>query len=225
MPETESVEVRVPMDSVQADAAQDQQGKELSELMNDQKENSQEEPGWLKGRINAAVSKAVSEAEARIRAEYEQRYAPMQEQMLETQAQKLVADGTIKDLEMAREYLRFKNGNQTAPAPEKPETQEEDPKISARADLLARQASKIVNQRGVDVMDMYNKDPEIQRRINSGEWDFYDVLDSVSDSRRAPAPVRSSNNGGHREVSIRDMTDAQWKELNKAIDKGVKFRA
>ena len=59
--------------SVQDDAAQAQQEntQPLSEFMNEQKKQAQpeapapKEPGWIKQRVNAAVDKAVAEAEAR----------------------------------------------------------------------------------------------------------------------------------------------------------------
>ena len=227
MDEMNTVVDGVPMDSVQDDAAQDQQGNELSEIV-EQQQAPEKEPGGLRGRINDAVSKAVKESEARIRAEYEQQYAPMREQLLDQQAKQLVADGAIKDLEMAREYLRMKGGSAAPAQSVKPDPQPaaEDPTISARADVLAKQAQKILSKTGVNVMDLYNGDQNIQQKINSGEWDFYDVLEEAGPSRHPPTPVRSSNgNLGAGQVSIRAMTDKQWKALNDAIDKGKAFRA
>ena len=68
-------------------------------------EQKAKEPGWLKGRLDAAVSKAVRESENRIRGEYEARISRMQEAIWDRDAQDLVDSGEFKTLERAKEEI------------------------------------------------------------------------------------------------------------------------
>ena len=236
-------------ESVQDDAAQ-AQGEALSAIMTDESAQQQtqaddntpptKEPGWIKGRINKAVEKAVAEAEARVRAEYEQMLAPIRESVLERQAQELVASGEFKTLAIAKEYLSLKGG-MPAQATEQTEEQHteqnrdqngrfasrakqgEDPELNARADILARQARKIKTNRGLDVMEAFNADPDIKQKVLSGEWDFYDVADSMGNQRTVSAPARSANGGGVSGVSIKNMSAEQFRKLNENLASGRRY--
>lgn len=237
-------------ESVQDDAAQ-AQGEALSAIMTDEAAQQQtqtddntppaKEPGWIKGRINKAVEKAVAEAEARVRAEYEQMLAPIRESVLERQAQELVASGEFKTLAIAKEYLSLKGG-MPAQATEQTEEQHteqnrdqngrfasrakqgEDPELNARADILARQARKIKTNRGLDVMEAFNADPDIKQKVLSGEWDFYDVADSMMGNQRTvSAPARSANGGGVSGVSIKNMSAEQFRKLNENLASGRRY--
>ena len=234
-------------ESVQDDAAQ-AQGEALSAMMTESAQQTPaddntppaKEPGWIKGRINKAVEKAVAEAEARVRAEYEQMLAPIRESVLERQAQELVASGEFKTLAIAKEYLSLKGG-MPAQATEQTEEQHteqnrdqngrfasrakqgEDPELNARADILARQARKIKTNRGLDVMEAFNADPDIKQKVLSGEWDFYDVADSMGNQRTVSAPARSANGGGVSGVSIKNMSAEQFRKLNENLASGRRY--
>lgn len=235
--------------SVQDDAAQAQQEntQPLSEFMNEQKAQPQpeapapKEPGWIKQRVSAAVDKAVAEAEARVAARYEAMLAPMRESLMDREAQELFNSGEFKTLERAKEYVRLKNGvpvTQEASEPQKsaPERdaqgrfvkqeQPEDPVTQAKADLLAKQAQKIMNTQGVDVMAAFQNDPNVQAKVLSGEWDFYDVAQELTGraGRRAPTPVYSPNSAGNPAgLSVANMSDEQFDRLNQSLASGRRY--
>lgn len=237
--------------SVQDDAAQAQQEntQPLSEFMNEQKTQTQpeapapKEPGWIKQRVSAAVDKAVAEAEARVAARYEAMLAPMRESLMDREAQELFASGEFKTLERAKEYVRLKNGvpaqqesAKTEPQKSAPERdaqgrfvrqeQPDDPVTQAKADLLARQAQKIMNTQGVDVMTAFQNDPDVQAKVLSGEWDFYDVAQELTGraGRRAPAPVYSPNSAGNQAgLSVANMSDEQFDRLNQSLASGRRY--
>ena len=231
-------------DGVQDDAAQADVGEPISELLNEQpaaeqqqqEATPQKEPGWIKQRIGKAVEKAVAEAEARVTAQYEAMLAPIRESVLDRQAEDLVKSGEFKSLETAKEYVRLKGGVVSAPAAEpeqqKPTVQQRDEQgrfvsnndamTHARADLLAKQAQKIKERRGLDVMQAINADEYMKHRVLSGEWDFYDVAESMaSPQHNAPVPVRTSNGGtSPSAVSISGMTDEQFRRLQANLANG-----
>lgn len=235
--------------SVQDDAAQAQQEntQPLSEFMNEQKAQTQpeapapKEPGWIKQRVSAAVDKAVAEAEARVAARYEAMLAPMRESLMDREAQELFASGEFKTLERAKEYVRLKNGvpvTQEASEPQRSaserdaqgrfvkQEQPSDPVTQAKADLLAKQAQKIMNTQGVDVMAVFQSDPNVQAKVLSGEWDFYDVAQELTGraGRRAPAPVYSPNSAGNPGgLSVANMSDEQFDRLNQSLASGRRY--
>ena len=235
--------------SVQDDAAQAQQEntQPLSEFMTEQKAQTQpeapapKEPGWIKQRVSAAVDKAVAEAEARVAARYEAMLAPMRESLMDREAQELFASGEFKTLERAKEYVRLKNGvpvtqEESQPQKSAPERdaqgrfvkqeQPSDPVTQAKADLLAKQAQKIMNTQGVDVMAAFQSDPNVQAKVLSGEWDFYDVAQELTGraGRRAPAPVYSPNSAGNQAgLSVANMSDEQFDRLNQSLASGRRY--
>ena len=189
------------------------------------------EPGWIKQRVGAAVNKAVAEAEARIRAEYEAQLAPFREMQLEAEADKLVAEGVVTKREIALELVRSRKGlpPQTTPAtPNTPPRDEQgrfvaknpepDAGVQQRATMLIAQAENLKEATGIDVMALYNSDPEIREKIVSGEWDFTDVLKKHKPA--APAPVRSANGIGMGSVNIRDMGSDQFARMNEYLARG-----
>lgn len=230
------------MESVLDDAvlAPEDTSEPISEALNDQPAEQQteqpkqpKEPGWMKGRIDAAVSKAVRDSEARIRGEYEQRITRMQEAIWDREAQDLVDAGEFKSLDLAKEYIRLKGG---APAPANTDTprdeqgrfakqQEDDPVTTARAQLLATQAQKIKERRGIDVMQAFNDDPEIKQKVISGDWDFYDVAEQLGEEprKRVPTPARTPNGANTAGFSFANMTDEQWKRFNQRLEGGAVF--
>lgn len=226
MPDIENtVDVNLPEAS---DDAALNEGESLSTITEETQEEGQQkqDAGWFRQRIDKAVSKAVAEAEARMAAKYESQLAEFANERIDRQAQELVRSGEFRSLETAKEYLTLKSGRQpkAEPAGEEPQAQPEtDPVIQARADLLAQQAHKIEASRGIDVMAAYNSDSEIQRKVASGEWDFYDVADFLANKRNPPSPARASNGAHTEKTSIRNMTDKQFKALQDKLAHGVKY--
>ena len=244
--ENNAVELNLT-ESVQDDAAL-AQGESLSEILEQNIDDGnqqtvqdtvpEKEPGWIKGRINKAVEKAVAETEARLTKHYEEMLAPIRESVFERQAQELVDSGEFKSLEIAKEYLSLKGGMPLPKQQEQQNTKPErdangrftssnapDPAVNVRADMLAKQAQKIKANYGVDVMAAFKDDPDVKQKIISGEWDFYDVAESLSESRsnRPTAPVRSANGSGVSSSSIADMTDAQFRKLQENLSMGRRY--
>lgn len=193
---------------VQDDAAQAPETEELSEAP------AQKEPGWYKARFAHDLERERRKWEA----EQEEKLAPIYEYMMQRQAQELVDSGEFRSVERATEYLQMKQGYSPASEPE-PEV---DPAMAARADLLARQAEKIKANRGLDVMELFNDDPDTQQRVLSGEWDFYDVAE-IMDQRTPPAPMRTSNGAGTSKMTIQNMSDDQFERLQRNLSSGKKY--
>lgn len=239
--ETEAVEADT---QPEAPVAEEQDASEtLDSMMDEQPKQPDEssgsgtEPGWIKKRVGAAVDKAIRETEQRIRAEYDAKLAPLMERMLEQDARVLVENGTVKDLETAKELVRYRQGRPQPVTEEQPRNEKgqfapkNDSAASAAdtaADFLARQAQKVKNQKGVDVMAEFNSNEETRQKVLSGEWDFYDVYESMQekkDRRKAPAPMRSSNGASGAEKStIASMTDEQFERLDRRLDEGTRFK-
>lgn len=250
-----STTVDVALSESVADDAQ-QASESTADLLNavvsssgqEQEQNAQsvpaKEPGWIRNRIDKAVNKAVAENTARMQAEFDRQLAPIRESMLDREAQMLVEAGEFKSKERALEYCRLKNG-MPAIAPEssmdKPVRDSNgrfakadsaapgapDPTQQAQANLLARQAQRIKSKTGLDVMQLFNSDPEIQRNVLSGEWDFYDVAEEMKlGSRRsnAPMPIRTSGGAsGNVDMTIANMTDEQFAKLQANLASGHRY--
>lgn len=218
--------------------------KPSTEATTEQSEPPAKEPGWIRRRVDAATAKAVRETETRMRAEFEAMLAPLRESMLDRQADELVRSGEFRSKERALEYVQMKNGVAvTAPAeaketpvardaqgrfaPKEQPTAEADDTSAvtrARANLLAAQAEKIQQKSGVDVMSTFRENPEIRQKVLSGEWDFHDVAEALT-QRRVPMPMRASNGASFSGVSIANMTDEQFRRLNENLAAGKIYDA
>ena len=186
------------------------------------------EAGWIKTRIQKGVEKELAAVEARIRAEYEAQFAPMRDAYMAQEADKLVASGKIADREMALEYLKLRGGQPvTKQAPQQP--RDEQGRFTAqpanndaqqRARDLYTQSQTIKKATGVDVMAIYNTDPEIRQKVLSGEWDFGDVYASANQPDRPPAPVRSANGSGVGNANFRKMSSADLAKVNAMLESG-----
>lgn len=190
----------------------------------------QKEPGYIRQRIDKAVAKAVAETEARMQALFDQKLAPLRESMMDRQAAELVESGEFKSKETALEYVRLKAGApmpQQAPQQPRDEqgrfTTNEDPIAQARANVLAGQAEKIRARRGLDVMSAFQNSPGIQQKVLSGEWDFYDVAENMQ-SARVPSPMYTPNGASFEGLSVRDLTDEQFEQLNRNLAAGKTYR-
>lgn len=196
--------------------------------------------GWMRRKMEAYASKQLKEQETRLRAEFAEMLAPLRESMYERQADDLVASGQIKSKEMALKYVKAMAGITSSEPDQQPKTQprtpdgrfassqqqqmEPDAETKARARILAAQADKIKSSKGLDVAALFQSDPEVKEKVLSGEWDFYDVAESMNQPRRrVPSPVRSSNSamGATPDASaIANMSDAQFERLLKNLGEG-----
>lgn len=198
------------------------------------------EPGYVQGRIEKAVTKALAEKTAAIKAELEAEYKPLKDRLLEMDAQELVRTGEFKTVERAKEYLLLKQGQ--TPAPEQQPKQvndqprndkgqfapKEDPVKTARNQILRKQAAKIKASTGIDVVEECT-DPDLRQKILSGEADMYDALDFVrsqkSKRKRPPAPARSSNGASRSNTNaIADMSDEALERMDRRLEEGARYR-
>jgi len=110
------------------------------------------------------------------------------------------------------------------------ETQETQPaaqpeenatELQLRAQELITQARTIQEIARVDVLAVYNTDPEIRARVLRGEWDFIDVYRAVKPVSAPPAPVRSAN-GSMGGMNIAAMNENQFEKLNRMLSRGMK---
>ena len=209
---------------------------DLNEIVNEQpsEEPAQKEPGYIRQRVDKAVQKAIRETEARMQAMFDAQLAPLRESMMERQAEDLVAQGEFKSKERALEYVRLKNGASVPTTPTDEEQtprdaqgrfatkQQDDPMVSARAQLLAAQADKIRDRKGLDVMQAFNTNPDIRDKVLSGEWDFYDVAENM---HRLPPTIRTTNGAsGGGSIDIAHMTDEQFERLNQNLAAGKTYK-
>ena len=61
------------------------------------------------------MEKALAKERESIRAEMEAQYAPIRERLLDMDAQDLVRRGVVKDIETAKELVRYRQGQQSQP--------------------------------------------------------------------------------------------------------------
>ena len=198
------------------------------------------EPGWIRKRVDKAVSKAVAETEARMRAEFEAQMAPIREKMIEDEAAKLVRQGTVKDLDTARELVRYRQGSKPVASAQEEQPRnangqfasKDDPATTARINMLKHQYRTIMNRQGLDVITEYMNNAEIKQKVISGEMDFYDVAETMqsrqnankSGGRKPPSPVRSPNGAsGSEKTAIDNMSDEQFERLEKRIKEGARY--
>jgi hypothetical protein len=195
------------------------------------------EPGYVAGRIAKAVEKAVAETEARLTAQYEAQIAPFRERLIEMEARDLVSSGKVKDLDLAKELVKYRQGQPAvAPAAQSAEQPRQangqfapntDPATEAQIDMLARQANKVQEKTGIDVVALMSSNEEIRNGIVNGEIDFYDVAEIAKQQKqkKPPAPMRSPNGvNGQIKGTIMSMSDKQFEQLEKRVREGARFR-
>lgn len=214
----------------------------------DQKEPDQQatEPGWIKKRVEKAVTRAIEQTRAEMQAMFDQQMAPIRAKMMEDEAQELVRSRKVGDIETARELVRLRNGqpaqaqNQVEEpqqprqangrfAPRQEEQGESEAVTAARIDMLRHQADKIKSSNGPDVIAEFQNNEEIKMKVVSGEMDFYDVADYLreqkSSRKNPPSPMRSPNGvNGQIKSAIMSMTDKQFEMLEKRVQEGARFR-
>ena len=197
------------------------------------------EPGWIKKRVEKAVQKAVAEALAQQQAEFDKQMAPIREKLIEDEARELVRSGEVKNLETAKELVRLRKGQPTTATQDRGEqprndkgqyAPKEDPVTAAQISMLEHQAERIKASGGPDVIEAFQNDAEIKRKVVSGEMDFYDVADELRKQTpkrgRPPAPMRSPNGAsGSQKSTIAGMSAEQFAKFDKSLDEeGKRYR-
>ena len=231
--EEQQVEPEESLDSLIGDDGQ----KPAEESQKEEPQGTGSEPGWFRKRWDKEVGKLTAQIRNEIRSEYEAQLAPMKERMMEMDAQELVRTGKVKDLETAKELVRYRQG-QPAPAaqtkteqPRQPNGQfasanDEDPATSARIDMLRHQANRIKANGGPDVIAEFQNNEDIKQQVISGEMDFYDVAEHMKQAkkRRPPAPTRSPNGAsGSNPNAIDTMSDEQFDRMERKIKEGARY--
>lgn len=193
------------------------------------------EPGYVQKRIDRALARERDNIKAELKAEMEAQYAPIRERLFEMDAQELLRKGVVKDIDTARELVRYRNGVQPQQPVEQPAqprqtngqfAPKEDPATSARIDMLSHQADAIRAKTGVDVIDVFSKNEDIKQKIISGEMDFYDLAEQLKaqPKRKPPAPTRSPNGAsGANHNAIDSMSDEMFDRLEKRIKEGARY--
>lgn len=215
----------------------------------EQQKGGEKQAGWIQKRIQEGVSKQIqsvlAKERAKIAAAYDEKLRPLQEAMLHRDADDLVSSGKVASREIALEYLRLKNGMPAMPGePERPNqparnekgqftsNQANQPNQSiqssspddaeAYGQMLIAQAKAIEAAGGIDVLEVYNTDPEIKRRVLSREWDFADVYKHVAgkSAHTLPSPARRPNGSGFATRSIGDLNSEQFKKVQDYLAQG-----
>lgn len=200
------------------------------------------EPGWIKKRIDKALAKQRAELEASYDAKLEAALAPFREQQIEQQARELVRSGAVKDLDTAKELVRYR---QNQPQPTQTDTtgsqqprndkgqftarqqsNQSDPATQARIEMLQHQADAIRADGGPDVIGEFRNNKDVGMKVIRGEMDFYDVARQMraGEKKKPPAPMRSPNgaNGESKSV-IATMSDEQFAKFEKSISEGKRY--
>lgn len=235
-PQDDSIDID---EALEEDGQQDgTQGTGEPEKQAAAQQPTQQEPGYVQRRISKAVEKALAEQ----REAFEAQMAPMREYMLNQEAQELVRTGKVKDLETAKELVRYRQGQpQPQPQSQEPQPRNErgqfvsrqqqgdDPVITARISMLQHQADRIKASGGPDVIAEFQNNEDIKEKIVSGEMDFYDVADQMRQktaSRKKSAPMRSANGAnGAPGNAISDMSDEQFDRFVKKVQGGGRYYA
>ena len=245
------------LESLVTEGTEDEDQPEEEETQEEEQEpqgtsGKRSEPGYVRKRVDEAVAKAEAETEKRTRAsmqaEFEQtfeerlnqRMAPIIERLVEMDAQDLLRQGTVKDIETARELARYRQGASPAPAsaagkePQRNEKgqftsaqSDDDPATTARISMLKHQANAIQARGGPDVIAEFQNNPRVKQKVISGEMDFYDVAESLkAPKKRPPAPMRSPN-GATNAVDmnpILEMSDKEFEKLERRVQNGARIR-
>ena len=230
----DTLEEGIVEETHESDESLDSIMEEGEQQPQEQPEKQASEPGYVQRRIDKAVARALAAERENIRAEYEQQFAPLKERLIEMDARDLVQRGVVKDMETAKELVRYRQGQprqeqEPASQPRQSNGQfapKQDPGTSARIDMLSYQADKIKAQTGLDVISVFSNNEEIKQKVISGEMDFYDVAEQMKSQpkKKAPAPMRSPNGATSQSPNAIDqMSDEQFRRLEKRISEGARY--
>ena len=219
----------VPAETEELEDEQSESGEEQT----DDGKGDKPEPGYVKGRIEKAVNRAIEQVNAQWQAKFDAVIKPLEEKMMEDEAQELVRSRKVGDIETARELVRYRKG-QPAQQPSVPQEQprqangqfasKEQPDDTATASsYLAGQAGRIKAETGIDVMKVFNSNAEIRNKVLNGEMDFRDVANQIkaNQRKRPPSPTRSPNGvNGQINNPIMQMSDEQFDRLVERVRRG-----
>ena len=222
-----------PEEQQDTEPMEEEQGEPVEEQEPAKSEN-RKEPGYVQGRIEKAVNKAVEQVNAQWQAKFDEVLKPLQEKMIEDEAQELVRTRKVADIDTARELVRYRKG-QPGQQPSVPQEQprqangqfaskEQPDDIAAASTYLAGQANRVTAETGIDVMKVFNTNAEIRNKVLNGEMDFRDVarqIQSQPKRKTPPAPMRSPNGvNGKINSPIMQMSDEQFDRLVERVRKG-----
>lgn len=197
--------------------------------------------GGIKGRLLESERRGYDsgkrEAETSWSAEKQQMQADLDEARRQLNEYKVaeraaqIAKEEKCSMSMATRFARMEL-NAPAPQETKPQ-QNRDPQtgrfvssetadVNDRAQFLFDQAQTIKRATGIDVLELFSSDKEVQRMVSSGEKDFADIAKEYGQKpqKRTPAPVRSSNDGRIVARSFKDMTDEQFDAMQEKLRQG-----
>ena len=256
--EFDDVEVddTLPDDIIEEDESEeeefpDEEELDIGDLDDDSEEKPEEkeapaddeppanEPGWMKKRIGKAVEKAVNAALAKQAEQFEAQMRPFRERMIEEEAQELLRNRKVADIETARELVKYRHGQASAPEEPKQEqprnergqftSQEQivrDARIQERVEVLSRQADKIKANGGPDVVKEFTENPDIKRRVVEGELDMYDVAEIMRNrkNKKPPTPTRSPNGAtNYAPNAFSNMSSKQFAKFEEKLREGGRF--
>ena len=221
------------------EAAAEEESFENADVAEEEEDTSESlesftEDEGTESRIDKALARERESMRAEIMAQVEAQYAPIRERLLEMDAQELVRKGEVKNIELAKEILRYRQGQPQAQPAQKAEqprqangqfAPKEDAKVTARIDFLAQQAEKIKAKTGIDVIEIMSSDSNIKNKIVSGEMDFYDVAETVKQKPQRKGPPAPTSNGasGQSPNAIDSMSKEQFARLEKKISEGARI--
>lgn len=240
-------------DAQPGDIAEEDESQSLEEFVNEgreeepareeQKQAQPEgttEPGWFKKRWASNVEKLSAQIRSEVRNEYEAQIAPLRERLIEMDAQELVRNRKVADIETARELIRLRQGlpvsqgmPQEQPRNENgqfaPKMSEDDIRTNERLAILRHQRDQIAAEGGPDVVNEFMNNEEIKMAVVRGEMDFYDVARHMKQAegknrKNPPAPTRSPNGAsGSEKSTIAGMTKEQFARFDKRISEGARY--
>ncbi len=203
----------------------------------------------IKGRIQAAEAKAdrngYDRGRAEVQREFEAYKAEINEKLREFEEYKL--DKEARELaakekcsvDFAKRLIRAEKGLPTfekpvnTPVRAEEATRHSQPQNSAEemAKTLMAQAQSIQKTHGVDTLEIFKNDPEVRKKVGSGEWDMRDVLihsvmKNKSEQKTAsPKPIHASGSRSYEGgIDFNNMTDAQYDQFRKRIINGAVYR-
>lgn len=244
----EEVEETPLDDFVEEESEEDEEfSEEELEIPDEEEEDSYEEepepepeprkePGYVKQRVQQAVDRAIRETEARMQARFDEQLAPLLAKMAEDEAQELLRSRKVNDIETARELVRLRRGQGATEPPSQPRNEQgqfvSKEQIATQArqetmiDMLANQVDKIKAEGGPDVMELFQNDPDIKKKVINGEMDFYDVAKMMSKpKRRTPSPTHSPNGANNYTTAnaFANMSSKQFERMERKLEEGVRY--
>lgn len=204
----------------------------------------------LRGRMmqfeQRGYKRGAQEAESKWEAErrgYQDRLARYEQMELEAEAKKLAQEKNMPE-DIALEYLRMKKGQSATEQPRdeagrfaaasEQQSAADNAAMNAaqaRATTLMTQAEAFEKMTDGSVtrdaiLDAFQNDAEIRRKVVSGEWDFTDVGAALSGGQqRAPRVSRSASNGRVTASTFSNMSDAEFAMFDAKISQGAVFDA